>query len=289
MWRTAGSALRKQLASLAVSSSTVAHKQPEAAVLSTQICRGFVGKAEPKQEDVAQHGVLRRAYSTALNLHLNTPDNNEKIKWEFTPANMERVKEILSHYPKNYKQSAVIPLLDIAQQQQGGWLPVAAMNKVAEVVEVAPIRVFEVATFYSMYNRVKVGQYHLLVCGTTPCMLMGSRSIEETLLKHLDVGRNELTKDGKFSVGEMECMGCCVNAPMIVVADYSNGVEGYSYNYYEDLTPEKVVQIVEALKRGEKPPHGTQNPERINATPAGGRTTLLSDPVPPPCRDLSAV
>ncbi|XP_043691977.1 NADH dehydrogenase [ubiquinone] flavoprotein 2, mitochondrial-like isoform X2 [Telopea speciosissima] len=198
------------------------------------------------------------------------------------------VAEILSHYPSNYKQSAVIPLLDLAQQQHGGWLPVSAMNAVAKVIEVAPIRVYEVATFYSMFNRTKVGKYHLLVCGTTPCMIRGSREIEEALLNHLGVKRNEVTKDGMFSVGEMECMGCCVNAPMITVADYTKGSEGYTYNYYEDVTPKRVVEIVEMLRRGEKPPVGTQNPKRIMGGPEGGNTTLLSEPKPPPCRDLDA-
>ncbi|KAG0479416.1 hypothetical protein HPP92_010274 [Vanilla planifolia] len=203
-----------------------------------------------------------RSYSTALNYHLDSPDNNPKMKWEFSTTNMERVKEILSHYPSNYKQSAVIPLLDLAQQQHGGWLPVSAMNE--------------------------VGKYHLLVCGTTPCMIRGSRDIEDALLKHLGVKRNEVTKDGLFSVGEMECMGCCVNAPMIAVADYSKGSEGYTYNYYEDVTPKRVVEIVEMLRRGEAPPVGTQNPNRIRSGPQGGNTTLLSEPKPPPCRDLDA-
>uniref|UniRef100_A0A7I4D7R9 Uncharacterized protein n=1 Tax=Physcomitrium patens TaxID=3218 RepID=A0A7I4D7R9_PHYPA len=205
---------------------------------------------------------LSRSYSTATFAHVNTPDNNPDLKWDFTPANMEKVKELLSHYPKNYKQSAVIPLLDLAQQQQGGWLPVQAMNR--------------------------VGRYHLLVCGTTPCMLRGSREIEDALLKHLNVARNEVTKDGLFSVGEVECMGSCVNAPMIVVADYSNGVEGYSYNYYEDLTTERVVELVEELRQGKKPKWGTQHPERINCGPAGGNTTLLTEPRAPACRDLDA-
>ncbi|CAA3000971.1 NADH dehydrogenase [ubiquinone] flavo 2, mitochondrial [Olea europaea subsp. europaea] len=229
-----------------------------------------------------------RSFSTALNYHLDSPDNNPDLPWEFTDANKEKVKEIISHYPSNYKQSAVIPLLDLAQQQHGGWLPVSAMNAVAKIIEVAPIRVYEVATFYSMFNRTKVGKYHLLVCGTTPCMIRGSREIEDALLEHLGVKRNEVTKDGLFSVGEMECMGSCVNAPMITVADYSDGSEGYTYNYYEDVTPKRVVEIVEALRRGEKPPRGTQNPKRINSGPEGGNTTLLSEPKPPPCRDLDA-
>lgn len=229
-----------------------------------------------------------RHLSTALNYHLDSPDNNPNVPWEFTEANKERVKEIITHYPSNYKQSAVILLLDLAQQQHGGWLPVSAMNKVAEVLEMAPIRVFEVATFYTMFNRTKVGQYHLLVCGTTPCMIRGSCDIEGAILKHLGVKRNEVTKDGMFSVGEMECMGCCVNAPMIAVADYTKGSEGFTYNYYEDVTPKRVVEIVEMLRRGETPPVGTQNPDRIMSGPAGGNTTLLSEPKPPPCRDLDS-
>ncbi|CAI0385680.1 unnamed protein product [Linum tenue] len=220
--------------------------------------------------------------------HIDSPDNNPDMPWEFNSQNQEKVKEIISHYPSNYKQSAVIPLLDLAQQQHGGWLPVSAMNAVAKVIEVAPIRVYEVATFYSMFNRTPVGKYHLLVCGTTPCMIRGSREIEDALLKHLGVKRNEVTKDGLFSVGEMECMGSCVNAPMITVADYSSGSEGYSYNYYEDVTPKRVVEIVELLRKGEKLPPGTQNAKRIMSGPEGGNTTLLTDPKPPPCRDLDA-
>ncbi|EPS58913.1 hypothetical protein M569_15898 [Genlisea aurea] len=229
-----------------------------------------------------------QSFSTALNYHVDGPDNNPDLPWEFTDANKEKVREILSHYPSNYKQSGVIPLLDLAQRQHGGWLPVSAMNHIAKIIEVPPIRVYEVATFYSMFNRTKVGKYHLLVCGTTPCMIRGSREIEEALLKHLGVKRNEVTKDGLFSVGEMECMGCCVNAPMITVADYSNGSEGYTYNYFEDVTPKRVVEIVEALRRGEKPPRGTQNPSRANSGPEGGNTTLLTEPVAPACRDLDA-
>ncbi|XP_078437290.1 NADH-ubiquinone oxidoreductase 24 kDa subunit [Wolffia australiana] len=243
---------------------------------------------QPSTQIASPLAAFSRSFSTALNYHVDSPDNKADTTWEFSQANMERVKEMLSHYPSNYKQSAVIPMLDLAQQQHGGWIPVAAMNAIAKIIEVAPIRVYEVATFYSMFNRSKVGKYHLLVCGTTPCMLRGSREIEEALLKHLGVKRNEVTKDGLFSVGEMECMGCCVNAPMIAVADYSKGSEGYTYNYYEDITPKRVVEIVEMLRKGEAPPVGTQNPLRIRGGPAGGNTTLLGEPVPPPCRDLEA-
>ncbi|KAG2618265.1 NADH dehydrogenase [ubiquinone] flavoprotein 2, mitochondrial-like [Panicum virgatum] len=279
MLTPAGRLAARRLLGLASSSASEAAAQrlapsPIAASSYAAAARGFVPSSRP--------------FSTALNYHIDSPENKPDMKWEFTEANLKKVKEILSHYPSNYKQSGIIPLLDLAQQQHGGWVPVAAMDAIAKIVEVAPIRVYEVATFYTMFNRTKVGKYHLLVCGTTPCMIRGSREIEETLLEHLGVKKNEVTSDGLFSVGEMECMGCCVNAPMIAVADYSKGSEGYTYNYYEDLTPKRVVEIVEMLRRGETPPRGTQHPERKNSGPAGGNTTLHGEPKPPPCRDLDA-
>lgn len=228
-----------------------------------------------------------RSLSTALNIHRDSPDNNLKTPFEFSEVTLKKAHELISHYPSNYKQSAVIPILEIVQQQNGGWLTVAAMNKVADLLGMPYIRVYEVATFYTMFNRQPVGQYHLLVCGTTPCMLRGSRDIEAALLQHLGVSRGELTPDGLFSVGEMECMGCCVNAPMIAIADYSNGVEGFTYHYYEDLTPESVVALVEKIKKGEKPAAGPQI-SRIRSAPLGGATTLKGEPGPPPCRDLAA-
>ncbi|KAJ9543320.1 hypothetical protein OSB04_023027 [Centaurea solstitialis] len=271
------------------------------------------------RQAIRQFPQTTRSLSTALNYHLDSPDNNSDLPWEFSEANKPKVttyrvvKYVFNVFlgrvswamprliPANYSCKGDIVSLSIQLQAISsdstagscttaawGWLPVSAMNAVAKEIEVAPIRVYEVATFYSMFNRAKVGKYHLLVCGTTPCMIRGSRDIEDSLLKHLGVKRNEVTKDGLFSVGEMECMGCCVNAPMITVADYSNGSEGYTYNYYEDVTPKKVVEIVEALRRGEKPPRGTQNPHRINCGPEGGNTTLLGEPKPPPCRDLDA-
>ena len=200
---------------------------------------------------------------------------------------MPKVHQILERYPPNYKRSAMIPLLDVAQQQNEGYLSVQAMNRVAEMLEVAPIRVYEVATFYSMFNRTKVGKYHVMVCGTTPCMLRGSRDIEKALSEYMGVKKFETTADGTFTLGEMECMGCCVNAPMIAVADYTAGVAGYSYNYYEDLTPEDAVAVCKALKKGEKPRVGSQH--RDKAEPKTGQTTLTSEPRGPHCRDLAKV
>lgn len=185
----------------------------------------------------------------------------------------------MSRYPTNYKQSAVIPLLDLAQQQNSGWLSLNAMNKVAEVLGMAPIRVYEVATFYTMFNRTKMGKYHVMVCGTTPCMLQGAKGIYKTIQDHLGISYGQTTEDGYFTLGEMECMGACVNAPMIAVADYTKGVEGYTYTYYEDLTPEDTVKILQQLKKGETPRAGSQH--RSKAEPAGAIANGKWVPNPP--------
>eukprot|EP01025_Chloroclados_australasicus_P068458 TRINITY_DN9511_c1_g1_i1.p2 TRINITY_DN9511_c1_g1~~TRINITY_DN9511_c1_g1_i1.p2 ORF type:complete len:271 (-),score=34.74 TRINITY_DN9511_c1_g1_i1:450-1262(-) len=215
--------------------------------------------------------------------------------FEFTSENMEKVKKIIAKYPPNFKQSAVIPLLDLAQQQNQGWLPPTAMNKVAQMLEMPEIRVYEVATFYTMFNRSKVGTYHILVCGTTPCMIQGSRNIVKAISNHLGIQMGETTLNGMFSLGEMECMGSCVNSPMMAIADYSGGAENYSYNYYEDLTTEGAVNIIQMLKKGEKPKIGSQF--RSKSEPAGavindkwvaceGSRTLTSEPRGPYCRNL---
>ena len=230
--------------------------------------------------------------------HHEQPHNNWETEFDFTPANYKRVEEILGRYPTNWKQSAVIPLLDLAQQQNDGWLSLAAMNRVAKVLDMAEIRVYEVATFYTMFNRSKIGKYHVMVCGTTPCMLQGAKGIYTALKDKLGIDYGQTTSDGMFTLGEMECMGACVNAPMVAIADYSNGVEGFSYNYYEDLTPEDVEGIIETLKRGEVPKVGSQH--RSKAEPAGAVVqgkwvssapgeegmTLAGTPPGPYCRNL---
>ena len=232
------------------------------------------------------HVINERLYSVGLMVHRDSAENNSSLKWEFSKENETKVQTILKRYPPNYKRSAMIPLLDVAQQQNAGYLTVPVMNHIAELLEVAPIRVYEVATFYSMFNRSKVGSYHVMVCGTTPCMLRGSRDIEKALSEHLGVKKFETTRDGKFTLGEMECMGCCVNAPMIVVADYTGGVEKYTYNYYEDLTPESAVSIVQTLAQG-KMPEKVGSQIRNKAEPITGTTTLNTEPTGPNCRDLA--
>ncbi|GAB4823881.1 hypothetical protein N2152v2_010927 [Parachlorella kessleri] len=233
-----------------------------------------------------------------FNMHVNSPENNPSTQFDFTEANYEKVAELLSKYPTNYKQSAVIPMLDLAQQQNGGYLSLSAMNRVAKILDMAEIRVYEVATFYTMFNRSKMGKYHVMVCGTTPCMLQGAKGIYKALKDHLGIDYGQTTADGMFTLGEMECMGACVNAPMIAIADYTKGVEGFSYTYYEDLTPEDTLGIIETIKKGGKPKPGSQH--RKKAEPAGAVAngkwvaskpgadgiTLTGEPRGPYCRNL---
>eukprot|EP00579_Thalassiosira_antarctica_P020153 CAMPEP_0201952244 /NCGR_PEP_ID=MMETSP0904-20121228/1033_1 /ASSEMBLY_ACC=CAM_ASM_000553 /TAXON_ID=420261 /ORGANISM="Thalassiosira antarctica, Strain CCMP982" /LENGTH=263 /DNA_ID=CAMNT_0048495881 /DNA_START=60 /DNA_END=852 /DNA_ORIENTATION=- len=180
------------------------------------------------------------------NQHINTPDNTPETYFDFTEENYKRVNKILSKYPVNYKQSGIIPLLDLAQRQHGGWLPVAAMDKVAKIVEAHPSRVYEVASFYTMFNRTKVGKYFIQLCGTTPCMICGSEDIKKNIEKHLGIKNGETTKDGMFTLLEVECLGACANAPMIQLND----------DYYECLTPKTIIELLEACKRGEPPAMG---------------------------------
>uniref|UniRef100_A0A8C7KFE9 NADH dehydrogenase [ubiquinone] flavoprotein 2, mitochondrial n=1 Tax=Oncorhynchus kisutch TaxID=8019 RepID=A0A8C7KFE9_ONCKI len=172
-------------------------------------------------------------------------------------------------YPEGHKQAATIPVLDLAQRQHG-WLPISAMNKVAEVLEVPPMRIYEVATFYTMFLRQPVGKYHIQICTTTPCMLCDSDSILEALQNKLGIKVGGMTSDKMFSLIEVECLGACVNAPMVQIND----------NYYEDLSPKDIDQIIDELKAGNVPPPGPRN-GRFSCEPAGGLTSL-SEPPPGP-------
>merc|ERR1711920_41248 len=175
--------------------------------------------------------------------HRDTEDNNEETSFDFTPENYERVQSILDRYPENYKSSAIIPLLDLAQRQHGGWLPLAAMNKVASITGTKDMQVYEVATFYTMFNREKVGKYFIQLCGTTPCMICGSEEIKKTIENHLGIKEGETTSDGKFTLKEVECLGACSNAPMVQIND----------DYYENLTPETTKELLDACA-ADKPP-----------------------------------
>jgi NADH-quinone oxidoreductase E subunit len=188
----------------------------------------------------------------------------QPASFAFTPENLERAKRIIAKYPPGKQQSAVMPLLDLAQRQHDNWLPIAAMEYIARMLEMAPIRVREVATFYTMYNLAPIGKHHVQVCTTTPCWLRGSDGIIEACEKRLGIKVGETTADRMFTLAEVECLGACVNAPMMQVGD----------DYYEDLTPETTVKVLDALARGEKPKPGNQS-KRLTSSPEGGFTTLL--------------
>jgi len=166
----------------------------------------------------------------------------------FTPENLARAKTIIARYPAGRQASAMIPLLDLAQRQNKNHLSVAAMNTVADLLDVPRIKAYEVANFYTMFNKDKVGENLVQVCTTTPCWLRGSDTIVHACKKKLGIGIGETTADGKFSLVEVECLGACVNAPMVQIND----------DYYEDLTPENVERLIDDLKAGKQPTVGSQ-------------------------------
>ncbi len=184
-------------------------------------------------------------------------------KFVFTPDYEEQAKGYIARYPQGRQFSAVMPLLDLAQRQNGGWLSQPAMDYVAEYLEMPPIRVYEVATFYSMYNLKPVGKVHVRVCTTTPCWLRGSDDVVGACKKVLGIGMGETTEDGMFTLDEVECAGACVNAPVIQVGD----------DYYEDLDAASTEALLAAFKRGDTVKAGPQI-ERQNSAPAGGAKTL---------------
>ncbi|KAF2088495.1 putative NADH-ubiquinone dehydrogenase 24 kDa subunit [Saccharata proteae CBS 121410] len=175
--------------------------------------------------------------SDALQVHRDTPENNPSIPFKFTAQNEELIKEILSRYPSQYKKAAVMPLLDLGQRQHG-FTSISVMNEVARLLEMPPMRVYEVATFYTMYNRTPVGRFHVQCCTTTPCQLRDSDGIMKAIEEQLGVHPGETTKDGLFTFTEVECLGACANAPMVQIND----------DYYEDLTPETTKSLLKALK-----------------------------------------
>ncbi|GHP12323.1 hypothetical protein PPROV_001105100 [Pycnococcus provasolii] len=254
-------------------------------VQSTSFASLPLSRSTSSRDHVASFSTNSHDHS---NLHQpDQPDNSPDVHWDFTEANYDKVAEIVARYPSNYKAAAVIPLLDIAQQQNDGWLSVSAMNRVAAILGMADMRVYEVATFYTMFNRSKVGKYHLMVCGTTPCMLRGSRDVYAEISNHLGgVEFGDSTPDGLFTLSEMECMGCCVNAPMIAVADYTNGTEGYTYNYYEDLQPGDAVRIIDSIKDKGISSVKIGSQTRGTCEPKDMQTSLTSTPPGPFCRPL---
>ena len=196
--------------------------------------------------------------------HRDTPDNNSTTPFEFTSENKKKAELILQKFPPNYAQSAVMPLLTLAQEQNNNWLPITAMNYVADMLDMPRIRAYEVATFYSMYNREPVGKFHIQLCGTTPCQVCGSEKLQDAIEKKYGIRNGETTKDGMFTVTEVECLGACANAPMIQINHHE---------VYENLTPESVITVLESLKSGKPVKDGPQNGQ-WRAAGAMGKTTL---------------
>jgi NADH-quinone oxidoreductase subunit E len=200
------------------------------------------------------------------------PDEAEtRARWgafAWTAENQAKANEILGRYPKGREQSASLPLLDLAQRQVGaetntqGWLPVPVIEYVARAISVPYMRVYEVATFYTMFNMAPVGRFHVQVCGTTPCMLAGSDDVLAAC-KNRGLTKGRTTPDGLFTLTEVECLGACANAPMVQIND----------DNYEDLDYDRTTAILEALATGKTPPPGSQTGRR-DSCPAGGPTTL---------------
>ena len=190
------------------------------------------------------------------------PPEMQPKDFSFNKENLSWAKKEITKYPEGRQRSAIIPLLWRAQEQAGGWLPEAAIRHVADFLGMAHIRALEVATFYTMFNLAPVGKVHVQLCGTTPCRLRGADDLEHVCRRRIGE-QMEVTKDGKFSWVEVECLGACVNAPMAQI----------NYDYYEDLTEDSFDKILDNLAAGKKAKPGPQIDRQLSA-PVGGPTTL---------------
>jgi NADH-quinone oxidoreductase subunit E len=188
---------------------------------------------------------------------------NQPDSFAFSKATMEQVKWWMAKYPPERKASAIIPIMWLVQKQEG-WVSEPAIRAMADLLEMAQIRVLEVATFYTMFHLAPVGKHHLQVCGTTPCMLRGSEDLKEVCKRRIGA-KHAVSKDGMFSWEEVECVGACVNAPVVAIDDY----------YHEDLTPQALGALMDKLARGEKIEQGSAIGRQTSA-PEGG-TQVLTD------------
>jgi NADH-quinone oxidoreductase subunit E len=194
------------------------------------------------------------------------PPELQPRQFAFTPENLAWAKQQLEKYPAGRQQSAIIPLLWRAQEQAGGWLPQKAIEHVADFLGLPYIRALEVATFYTMFQLSPVGRKaHVQVCGTTPCMLRGAEELIKVCKRRIHEQPHQLSPDGDFSWEEVECLGACVNAPMVQIGK----------DTYEDLTPESFTRVLDAIAQGQTPKPGPQIDRQFSA-PVGGPTTLKS-------------
>ncbi len=195
-------------------------------------------------------------------------DHEQPTHFAFDADSEAQIAKIIARYPAGKQASAVIPLLYVVQRQMGrqtgsAWVPRVAMDVIGERLSMPPIRVYEVATFYFMFNMKPIGRFHLQLCGTTPCMLRGSDDVMRACHDAAHVKVGQTSADGLFTLTEVECLGACVNAPVLQVDD----------DYYEDLDYDRTVALIEALKRGERPKPGSTIGRQTSA-PDGGPLTL---------------
>jgi len=187
-------------------------------------------------------------------------------KFEFNKENLELAKKIISNYPEGKQQSAVMALLYISQRQNNKWIPLVAIKYIAKFLSIPYIKVYEVATFYTMYNLAPVGDYFFQICTTTPCMIRGAYKLVDVCKKKISKSESKVSKDGKSSWVEVECLGACVNAPMIQINE----------DYFEDLDPEKLEKIIDKINDNGTPKAGSCR-GRTSSEPENIRKTLLGN------------
>ena len=199
-------------------------------------------------------------------MSLKKISKDQPKEFVFNDKSLIAANKAISNYPKNKQKSAVMPLLYIAQKQNDNWIPLAAMKLIAKTLNMPYIKVYEVATFYTMYNLAPVGEYFFQVCTTTPCMIRGAYKLVDVCKKKISENESEISKDGKSSWLEVECLGACVNAPMVQINE----------DYFEDLDSEKLEIIIEKISNNEKPNPGSYR-GRLSSEPENIRKTLLDN------------
>ena len=197
-------------------------------------------------------------------MSLKKISKDQPDKFEFDQQSLEAAKKILSNYPKGKEKSAVMALFYIAQRQNNNWIPLSAIKYIAKFLNMPYITVYEVATFYSMYNLSPVGNFHVQICTTTPCMIRGAYKIVDVCKKKISEKENVLSENGNCSWTEVECLGACINAPMMQINN----------DYYEDLDIRQSEKIIDEVLLGKKPKPGSYR-GRINSEPENNRKTLL--------------
>jgi NADH-quinone oxidoreductase subunit E len=193
-------------------------------------------------------------------------DPAQPASFAFNDENLSWAREQIAKYPEGRQWAAVIPLLWRAQEQHDGWLPEPAIRYVSDMLEMPYIRTYEIATFYTMFNLSPVGKYHVQLCGTTPCMLRGAEELKDICLKQIGP-ENKVSADGMLSWVEVECLGACVNAPMVQI----------NKDYFEDLTPDLFTTLLQKLRSGVAVKPGPQNNRQFSAPASGPRTLMTTD------------